>query len=140
MKKYFGIYEYNEWEGEEHVMFFPYESTMMTEVQLYTLEAIVKRIRKFDDEFSHQIKEDRRNKEELENAIDIIDGLGSNYWEPLEIGEPMDISKLITCMVKIYYEMMDKEKDDPGYYCANNTKEANRIYKGRIISEFKMEV
>lgn len=139
MLKYFGIYEYNEWEGADHIMYFPYKVGLESEVEIYMLGAIVQAITKLDEEFGYEIKDVRRTKEEIEIAIDVIDGIGSNYWDALEIGETMDISKLITCMVKIYYQMIKQQDEHARDYMASECDASHDIYKGNILYGFEME-
>ena len=139
MTKYFGIYEYNQYEGSDHIMYFPYKVGLESEVEIYMLSAVVQAITKLDEEFRYEIKDARRTKEEIEIAIDVMAGTGATtYWDALEIGEPINITKLIICMVKIYYEMIEEYDQHGREYEASECISAEKIYKGRIIYNFKM--
>lgn len=139
MIKYFGIYEYNDWEGDDHVMYFPYEATFENEIQLLILSSVIKAIQKLDSELNFTLIEERFSRNEIKIAQKVIGPLSANYFDAIECHQPINVTNLITTFVEIQYEMKAREESYPNcYHDASITKAYHEIYKGNIPGYFSI--
>lgn len=132
--KYFIIEEYNEWEGSSHLMCFPYSD----EIQVHILGSVMKAVLKLDEECGFNLSLLGLTVEEIQTAQKIIGCSFDNYFEALSVEEEIDIIKLITCFVQIYYDMKEYLKEDT-YTYIDTSNEFCKIYKGGIPKNFKKE-
>jgi len=133
---YFIIEEYNEWENATHLMCFPYKDNFNNDIRLEILNAVMNAVKKIDEECGFNFTEFGTSKEEIEISQSIIGDSFDNYWSAIEIFDEIDISKLITCFVQIYYDIKADEDDDP-VYVVENSDDYEKIYKGGIPHNFK---